>query len=202
MEDKKQQTKDTYNDNAQAFADKFDNLGVRVRDIEETFILIKKENPRVLEIGCGNGRDATEIIRRTSDYLGIDVSEKLIELARVKVPGGRFKVVDIESFVFPRGFDIIFAFASLIHVPKEAFKEILSVSYHALNPDGVFRISLKYAKQYGEVTQKDELGVRTSYGYSKEDIEEISGQFLIIKNELEEFKDQVKLEVLLQKNAK
>ena len=43
---------------------KFDELESYV-DLEETFNLVGKKNPKVLEIGCGNGRDAREIIKRT-----------------------------------------------------------------------------------------------------------------------------------------
>lgn len=56
--DKKNQTILTYNESATSLAKKFDELGARISDIEEAFALIQKDNPFVLEIGCGNGRDA------------------------------------------------------------------------------------------------------------------------------------------------
>jgi len=40
--DNKTQTINTYNDSAQSLADKFDSLGARVNDINETFVLIKR----------------------------------------------------------------------------------------------------------------------------------------------------------------
>lgn len=88
--DKKVQTIDTYNKSAQALARKFNDLGVRISDIEEVFNLLNKENSKVIEIGCGNGRDAEEIIKHTNDYLGLDISEELIKLAQEKVPQGNF----------------------------------------------------------------------------------------------------------------
>ena len=94
---KKEQTTNTYNVSALALAKKFDELGVRASDIEETFALIDKKDAHVLEIGCGNGRDAEEITKHTNTYLGIDISEKLIELTQQKVPHAHFHIADIET---------------------------------------------------------------------------------------------------------
>ena len=99
---KKEQTIDTYNNNAQGFANKFDGMGARIHDIEATLALVPKENPNVLEIGCGNGRDAVEICKQTKNYAGLDISRKLIGLARKKVSRGRFEVADIETYTFPK----------------------------------------------------------------------------------------------------
>jgi len=197
--DKKAQTIDTYNTSAQSLAKKFDELGVRLNDIEEVFSLVEKSNPTVLEIGCGNGRDAEEIVRRTTNYLGIDISEQLIELARKKVPKGVFEVADIEHFIFPKNNDAIFAFASLIHVPMESLRQIMSNALSALNDKGIFRLSMKYSDEYKETTKEDEFGIRTYYLYSREDIEILADGFVIIKNEQSHLRGQEWLEVTLRK---
>jgi SAM-dependent methyltransferase len=197
--DKKNQTIDTYNQSAVSLAEKFDGLGVRVSDIEETFALIQKDNPFVLEIGCGNGRDAVEIIKYTGNYLGVDISEKLIELAKQKVPTANFQVADIEDFVFPNGLDIVFSFASLIHTPKEVLAIILKRLQTALNKNGIMRLSIKYAETYREITKEDEFGIRTYYLYSQEDIEEMASDFKFIKNKLNNLRGQKWLEIILQK---
>ncbi len=195
----KQKTIEAYNKNAKLIADKYDAQGARVSDIEEVFELAKKENPEVLEIGCGNGRDAKEIIKHTNNYLGIDISEELIKLAKGKVPGAKFEVADIEEFQFPNNLDVIIAFASLLHVNKESFKRILREAFESLNPDGLFRISLKHSETYKEIKTEDQFGVRTFYFYSEEDLKEILGDFKILKLETKNLQDQTWLEVILQK---
>ncbi len=197
--EKKQQTIDTYNKSADALAQKFNSLGARIADIEETFALLSKDNPKVLEIGCGNGRDAEEIVKRTNNYLGIDVSEKLIELAKQKVPRARFEVADVTSFEFPKGLDVVFAFASLIHIPKEDFEAVLHKVLQALNGGGVVKLSLKYSDQYREVTEESEFGIRTYYHYSQEDLDKMSAGFILVKNEIQVIRDQQWLEVILKK---
>jgi predicted TPR repeat methyltransferase len=83
-------TIDTYNKTAKIHSDKFTKYGARIDDIERAFSCIKKSNPKVVEIGCGDGRDAEEIIKRTNDYLGIDLSEELIKIAQKKSSWGKF----------------------------------------------------------------------------------------------------------------
>ena len=197
--DKKSQTIETYNKSAFALANKFDSLGARITDIEEVFNLLKKDSAKVLEIGCGNGRDAKEILKWTNDYLGIDVSTELIKLAQSKVPDAMFQVSDVTSFKFPSDLDVVFAFASLIHVNKEELKIILQNIYESLNSPGIVRISLKYSDEYTEVTQEDEFGIRTYYHYSKTDIEELAHNFSIVKNDILDFGKQKWLEVMLLK---
>lgn len=188
MKNPKQQTIDTYNKSAELLAKKFDSLGARASDVEEMFKIIGKDNPKILEIGCGNGRDAQEILKYTSDYLGIDVSEEMIKIARRNTPKANFQIVDVELFGFPANLDIVLAFASLIHTNKENFKNILEKIFHALNSSGLVWLSLKYDEKYKEITKEDDFGVRTYYYYSDKDIIEIAGKFSVIKNEVRDIK--------------
>src|SRR5580693_8526064 len=141
--EKKLRTIKTYGENAAAFAERFDGIGARINDIAETFEALKIEHPSTLEIGCGNGRDALEILKRTDHYIGLDISEELISLAKEKNPGATFIVADIENYSFPKNLDAIFAFASLIHTPKEKLKKIFADAFSVLNEGGVFRVSMK-----------------------------------------------------------
>lgn len=198
MENKTQTIK-TYNESARALAERFDRIGARIAEIEETFAPLNKEQPVVLEIGCGNGRDAMEILKRTNQYLGIDISDELIKLAKEKNPNGTFVVADIEHYQLPENLDAIFAFASLIHVPKESLKKILADGLKALNAGGVFRISMKRANEYAETTMEDEFGIRTYYLYSEKDIEECAQGYDILNIEHLTIQGQEWLKILLQK---
>lgn len=201
MTEKKITTIETYNKNAKALADKFDSIGPRISDIEEVLKSVHKENPFVLEIGCGNGRDAKEILRRTNQYLGMDISDELIRLAKEKNPEGVFIVADIEDYSFPNNLDAIIAFASFIHIPKDSFRRVLEKAFDALNPGGIFRISLKHADKYSEITNEDKFGTRTYYHYSEDDVMECAHGYDIQKIELNYITSQetMWLEVLLQK---
>lgn len=201
--DKKQQTIDTYNNSAQALADKFDDLGARVDDVKEGFSYLRKDSPNVLEIGCGNGRDAKEILKyvNSGSYLGIDISEELIKIARKNVSEGKFEIKDIESYSFSRGIDIIFAFASLIHSDAVKLGKIFDKAHESLNKGGIFCISMKYGK-YEESTKEDKFGVRTYYFYDKKTIGNlIEGKYEILKEQIHDLNGQTWMEMILRKKG-
>ena len=197
--DKKQQTIESYNKSAKALATKFNDIGARVDDIKRGFSYINKKDPKILEIGCGNGREAKEIVKRTSDYSGIDISEKLIEIARRENPDSKFEVADTENYIFPKGIDIIFAFASLLHSDKSKIKKIFDLACEALNKEGIFYLSLKYGN-YQELTKEDEFGTRTYYFYTPELIKELTGdKYKGIYEDIQDFKGQKWFTIILQK---
>jgi SAM-dependent methyltransferase len=197
--DKKAQTIATYNATAPAMAEKFRDSGPRTEDINKGFSFIKENNPKVLEIGCGNGRDAKEILKHTSDYIGVDISKEMTRLAREYTPEGRFEVGDIENYNFPVGLDLIFSFASLLHSNKENVKEILRKTHDSLNVGGVFYISLKH-DEYHEESKADEFGMRTFYFYTPELIKELAGnQYHTIFEDVHELRGQKWFKIALQK---
>ena len=196
---KKEQTIQTYNKNGVALARKFDDIGVRVKDVKKGFSFIKKDNPKVVEIGCGNGREAREILKHTNSYLGIDISEELVKIAKRENLDGKFEVVDIENYIFPKGIDIIFSFASLLHSDKNNVKRILDKAYESLSRDGVFYISLKYSG-YQEKTIEDEFGIRTYYFYTPELIKELAGdRYKTVYIDINNLKGQKWFTIVLQK---
>jgi SAM-dependent methyltransferase len=195
----KEQTVETYNTSAEALAQRYNMQGARIDDIEYVFSMQDKQNPSVFEIGCGNGRDAEEICKRTDNYTGIDISEKFIEMAKTRLPGHNFILADVEKYNFPENIDIVFAFASLIHVPKESFKKITSKLFSSANTNGLVFISLKYAEIYTEITKDDEFGTRTYWHYSQSDVAELASDFSIVHVTIQEAVGQIWLDVLFQK---
>ncbi len=161
-------TRLTYDIAAERMAEKFRAMGPRTADIEKIFSFVRKENASILEIGCGDGRDASEFVKRTSQYVGIDYSEGMLRLAREYVPGADFRLANVSEFEFPNDLDAIVAFASLLHLPPENIRNIVRKGYEALNAGGVFCISLKAGN--GSETKTDEFGTRTYYYYEPEDI--------------------------------
>jgi len=180
-------------------ARKFSSLGARYADIKQACDLCKKKNLKVVELGCGNGRDAAEILKFTNDYLGIDISRSMIEIAKKTTPKARFEVADLESFEFEKGIDIIFAFAALLHSKKEDLKKMFLRATKALNSNGLFFISLKFGK-YREFSKDDEFGTRTYYYYTPEDIEKIAGKsYKTIFKTVHTLRGQKWFEIILRK---
>ena len=76
----------------------------------------------ILEIGCGEGRDAGFLLGRGYDVLATDVSPAAIHYARKRFPefAGKFQVLDCLTESLPQKFDFIYAVA-VVHmlVPDE-----------------------------------------------------------------------------------
>ena len=160
-------TRETYNKAAQPLSDHYDQIGPREGDINLAFTLAgNPENAVVLEIGCGNGRDARAILRRTPYYTGIDTSEAMITVARKRVPRGTFYIADAVEYNFSGSYDIVFAFAQFRHMDLEEATTVLSRIYHSLRPGGVVYISSNFAESYHHEQRKDAFGEREIYYYS------------------------------------
>ena len=78
---------------------------------------------KVLDLGCGNGRFHNSFIKKDVQYIGIDPSEKLIDIARKNHPSGNFQVASGDSLPFSDGyFDSAWSIAVLHHIPSEALR--------------------------------------------------------------------------------
>lgn len=187
-----------YKVNADSLALIYNDLGPRNEHIKEAFSYLNKKNPRVLELGCGNGRDAKEILKLTKNYTGVDFSSEMIEIAERINPSGKFIVADILNYTFPRNVDLMLSFASFVHFNKSKLKNIFSKAFSSLEKGGIFYIALYEGKYYKRI-RRDELGERIFYYYSKEDIEKLVNDFKIIKIHSETRTKGVWLNIILQK---
>lgn len=197
---KAEKTAESYSNNCNEFANEFNSSGARTKDIDLAFSLNKSGSDSVLEVGCGNGRDAQYITKLTNSYTGIDPSEKFIELTRNNVSHGTFLVKFAQNLEFkPDSFGLVFAFASLLHLKKEDFKELMGKVYLWLKPGGVFYISLKKG-EYRELEKVGKYGeTRYFYFYEFKDILDIKGDLELVFHEEKHFKDDTWLEVILIK---
>lgn len=176
MTDLRQQTIDIYNNQAEGLAKKYRSMPPRVKDIALALELAgKPEHARVLEIGCAAGRDAEEIVQKADWYMGIDVAEELIKLARRRLPEATFLVADAAHFEYPDNLDVVIAFASLIHLDESELKTLYKKMAAALRQGGVLYQSLKYSPEYHSEVFTDEFGPRQYYFYNLDLIKELAG---------------------------
>jgi SAM-dependent methyltransferase len=61
---------------------------------------------RVLDVGCGPGRHAHALARRGIDVVGVDISQRFVDLANdAAPPGARFERMDARALAFDGDFD-------------------------------------------------------------------------------------------------
>jgi SAM-dependent methyltransferase len=112
------------------------------------FLRTLQPSANVLELGCGNGELLLELIRRghRGEYVGLDFSEKLLSIARSRVPehfAGSLIQRDLADPNWAAGlngpFDVVLAFAVLHHLPGEELRRrVIEQVYHLLVPRGRF----------------------------------------------------------------
>jgi len=107
------------------------------------------EGDKILDLGCGNGRFIELFRGKNIEYVGIDISQKLIEIARQKYPNGNFQIFDGLKIPFPDNyFDNIFCIAVLHHIPgSELRQEFLREARRVLKPSGKLILSTWYLWQ-------------------------------------------------------
>lgn len=99
---------------------------------------------RVLEIGCGEGKGAKQILRywQPKHLAAIDLDPKMIARAKKRVSNKNvvFRVGDVAdlSFAASNTYDAVFDFGILHHVPN--WQDALSELHRVLKPDGLLHI--------------------------------------------------------------
>ncbi len=182
--DWKEITVNTYDKSAERFAEYFGSIGAGVENIKLGISLSgSKDNIKVLEIGCGEGRDASEIVPRVSSYVGIDPSEGLLDIARKRLPSVSFVKADALSYEYPEDTDVIYAFASLLHINKFDMKKALEKASRSLRPGGVCFMTLKERDAYSEELKVDQHGERMFYYYSIGLIRDLSAEWFDVVHE-------------------
>ena len=84
-------------------------------------------NKRVLEVGCSNGSAAVKYAQRSSHYLGIDISDVAIEIAKERnIPNAEFVCTDGHHLpADDQTYDFVIVNSLLHHLDlQQAFSEI------------------------------------------------------------------------------
>ena len=145
---------------------------------------------KVIDIGCGAGRDAVLFIENGFDYTGIDASSEMLRIARGRVKEGKFLLMDFYELDFPRNtFDGFWAVASMLHVPKIKAAKVLREIREIIKQYGVGFISVKERKSMVEgVIKENKYGGIKRYlsFYKKEEFQKLlrSNGFSIIKSHI------------------
>jgi cyclopropane fatty-acyl-phospholipid synthase-like methyltransferase len=98
----------------------------------------------ILDIGCGAGVPVDKyLIELGHTVIGIDISERQIELAKQNLPQGNFTVQDmtkLESGEYQM--DAVVSFYAIFHTDRENHLDILKKIYGFIKPGGYMLITM------------------------------------------------------------
>ena len=138
------------------------------------------QGKRVLEVGCGIGSDAEEFARHGAEYVGIDISEDSLEVAR-----RRFQVLGLDGDFYYQSadedmshlgqFDLVYSYGVIHHFPN--IEQTIENIRKVLKTDGELRFmvyaknSWKYAMiQKGLDQFEAQAGCPYAQAYTHDDI--------------------------------
>lgn len=181
------QTIDTYN----ALAQEYDDETI---DFWETFprtFIDAFANPiargSVLNVGSGPGRDGLLLKERGLNVVCLDASASMVELSASR--GLESMVGDFNALPFSdKSFDGVWAYTSLLHIPKSEVHQSLSEIARVIKTDGLFALGLI---EGDKELYRESSGVNQprwfSY-YTKPEIEALLKEYGFVTEYFEDFK--------------
>ena len=179
---------DYYDDNAQSFYDS--TVDVDMVGFYCKFLPLVGAEGRILDLGCGSGRDTKYFVDLGYKVDAIDASKEMVRLASIK-SGLEVKHMTFEEFNPDLQYDGIWACASLLHVEPKALKSMLVQISHWLNVSGVLYASFKYGD-----------GVRVKDGRTFTDMDEHQLKVLLSAADLILKESWVTYDQRLERNEK
>ena len=144
---KKDFTIEYYNNEADRFFES--TVSVDFSKIQEQFLKYVKPGGRILDLGCGSGRDSRAFLERGYEVVAVDGSRELAKIAGAYI-GQKVIVADFREFEPEGTFDGIWACASLLHLLREEIAAVMRRMAAHLAEGGCFYASFKYGEFQGE----------------------------------------------------
>jgi SAM-dependent methyltransferase len=137
---------DYYNQHAEEYASR--TLFMELSDLYLPFREYVPRGGRILDAGCGAGRDTRYFIEHGYIVISFDGSAELVRKCQ-EYPHAYCVRLLFSEVTFKEEFDGIWACASVLHIPEPEAKDAMRRLTTALKPGGAMLVSLKHGKGSG-----------------------------------------------------
>ena len=139
-------TQKYYSDNAEEYFN--ETVNSFVAQAAEEFLSFVPEKGRILDCGCGSGRDTKYFLSLGYDVDAVDASEELCTLAS-RYANHEVRCMDYWDIAEDEVYDGIWAQASLLHERRENLPTLFSLLSRLLRKGGVLYCSFREGKTDG-----------------------------------------------------
>lgn len=139
--DYRESTRAYYNSHAEEFVNR--TRSADMKHLYAPFLASIPKGGRILDAGCGSGRDSLAFLQRGFAVLSIDSAVEMVKATSV-LTGQEASLLSFEDIEFNAEFDGVWACASLLHVARQELPEILLRLTKALRRKGVLYVSFKH----------------------------------------------------------
>ena len=119
---------------------------INLRDLERMVAYLGRSG-KVLDLGCGPGRDSRYLGSCGLFVIGIDYASSMISFARRQhssLKNVKFYKMDMHKLDFPdESFDGVWASASLLHIPKKELLAVLREIHRVIRKKGILYVHVK-----------------------------------------------------------
>lgn len=161
-----------YNENAIDFYN-----GTVNADMSSTcdkFLSFVKAEGKILDVGCGSGRDSLYFLNKGFDVVSMDASEEMVKMSS-ELTGQETLQMRFDEIEFVEEFDGVWACASLLHVAISDLPDVLKKIRKAMKTDGIFFSSFKYGE--GEV----ERDGRRFSNFTEDSVRDLMSGFRVVE---------------------
>ena len=109
----------------------------------QMFLPYLKPGARILDAGCGSGRDSLAFLTLGFVVEAFDLSPSMVEAAKA-LTGLEVRCLSFQQMDYDREFDGIWACASLLHVPRTELLSVFDLLNRALKDEGILYCSFKH----------------------------------------------------------
>ena len=136
-----------YNQNARSYTAATQTLDFRL--IQERFLSHMPRSARILDFGCGSGRDTRYFLNHGFQVDAVDGSSEMCRIA------GEYTGIPIRQMLFQEldtvdTYDGIWACASILHLSRSELTDVFHRMAAALRKNGMIYASFKYGSFEGE----------------------------------------------------
>ncbi|MET0106407.1 MAG: class I SAM-dependent methyltransferase [Sedimenticola sp.] len=118
-------------------------LGENVDSAHEKFTARLPDNARILEAGCGPGRDVKYFLKQGYSVDAFDGSSSMCDIAR-EYTGHNIKNMKLTEINEEQLYDGVWASASILHLRFSEVIDVFKLIEKAVKPGGVFYSSFKF----------------------------------------------------------